>query len=115
MTKAFEVEERTFPWHSNGWSLIKALWRDIEDETHHARERFNFPGCHLEIDVHNRSYWLSVITEEIGKLCQCVNKLQISRDETVRDGWQIEGYHRIITSLSLLRRLAENWKNLPDK
>lgn len=112
--KAFENDQRLSQ-HSDRWSVIQKFFEDIESETAHARKKFVFPGAHLENDLHNRSYWLSVITEEIGKLCQTANKLQIAKDESIVEGWEIEGYHRIITSVSLLRRLAENWYQLPNR
>ena len=114
MSKSFELEERRLPWHSDKWLSAKRYYEDIESETSHARDRFKFPGAHLEDDIHNKEYWLSVITEEIGKLCQAVNKLHIVNDEAIRQQWVLEGYHRILTASSLLRRLAEQWEVLPD-
>jgi len=114
MSKAFETEvERRLPWHSDGWISKERYYEDIESETVHARDRFKFPGAHLDNEVHNREYWLSVITEELGKLCQTINKLNIVKDKSIRQQWILEGYHRILTASSLLRRLAESWERLP--
>ncbi len=98
------------------WTIIKKFWKDVETETTSARKKFTHPGIHLDRDVHDRAFWLSVITEEIGKLCRTVNKLNLRpADERIVEQWTKEGYHRIITSVSLLRRLAEAWDKLPNE
>ena len=111
--KAFEPEERRLPWHSDRWESSKRFYEDIESETLHARDRFNFPGAHLDNDTLKKEYWLSVITEEVGKLCQTINKMHIARDKNIKEQWSLEGYHRILCTASLLRRLAEQWERLP--
>jgi len=113
MVKAFEPEERLPPWHSNGWIDEARFFEDIIGETSNARGRFKFPGAHLDNEIHSREYWLSVITEELGKLSQTINKLHIAKDMVVRKQWTMEGYHRIVTTSSLLRRFAEHWEILP--
>jgi hypothetical protein len=111
MAKAFEPEKsRRLPWHSDGWQDEKRFFADITTETTHARTRFNFPGAHLDNETHSKEYWLSVINEEMGKLSQAVNKLHIVSDDTIRQQWVLEGWHRILTASSLLRRFAENWE-----
>ena len=98
------------------WSILKKFWKDVETETTAARRKFMAPGVHLERDQHDRAYWLNVITEEIGKLCRTINKLNLNpADERIRRQWEVEGYHRIITAVSLLRRLAEHWHTLPNE
>jgi len=117
MAKAFEKDIDDcglFP-HPNGFTTPSHFYKGVEKETESARNRFTYPGAHLENDVHNKSYWMSVITEEIGKLCQCVNKLQIVIDPNVKKQWEREGYHRINTASSLLRRFAENWPIIPNE
>ena len=109
MSHAFEGEERRLPWHSNTWESAERFYDDIESETSHARDRFKFPGAHLEDDHHSKEYWIIVILEEVGKLAQCINKLQIASDVTIRKQWSLEGYHRILTISSLFRRLAQKW------
>jgi len=112
--KAFEPENgRRLPWHSDAWVSFEQFFADIESETEHARKRFRFPGAHLDNEVHSREYWLSVIVEEFGKLSQAINKLHIVKDETIKRQWVLEGYHRILTASSLLRRFAEHWEELP--
>ncbi len=113
MTKAFEPEQvRRLPWHSDSWSGIDRFFADIESETVHARDRFKFPGAHLDDEAHSREYWLSIIHAEFGKLSQTVNKLYIAKDKSIRGEWTLEGYHRILTTVSLLRRFAEHWEDL---
>ncbi len=98
------------------WSILQKFWKDVETETTSARAKFVAPGIHLDRDVHDRAFWMSVINEEIGKLCRVVNKLNLMPgDERIIEQWQKEGYHRIITSVSLLRRLAESWDKLPNE
>ena len=97
------------------WVMLKVFQKDVEDETILARNKFLFKGCHIERDQFSRGMWMSCIEEEVGKLCRAVNKLSIVVDDTQREGYLDEGYHRILTASSLLRRLAENWEKLPDK
>ncbi len=97
------------------WMMLRVFQKDVEEETHTARNKFMFEGCHIERDQFNRGLWMSAITEEIGKLSRACNKLVICIDERQREGYLDEGYHRILTASSLLRRLAENWEKLPDK
>jgi len=98
------------------WSILQKFWKDVETETTSARNKFIFPGIHLDRDIHDRAFWMSVITEEIGKLCRTVNKLNLKPgDNRIIEQWEKEGYHRIITSVSLLRRLAESWNKLPNE
>ena len=113
MSKAFEPEERRLPWHSDRWISTERFYEDTESETIHARDRFKFPHAHLDDDMLNKEYWLSVITEEVGKLCQCINKMHIANNTEVKEQWTLEGYHRILCTTSLLRRLAERWEKLP--
>ena len=97
---------------SGRWSILKKFWKDVESETQSARKKFLLMGAHLENDPHSMSYWLSVIGEEYGKLCRSHNKLSIGATPEVKEQWETEGYHRIVTTVSLLRRLAENWHKL---
>ncbi len=97
------------------WLMLKVFQRDVEDETKTARNKFLFKECHIERDQFSRGMWMSAIEEEVGKLCRACNKLSIVVDKEQREGYLDEGYHRILTASSLLRRLAENWERLPDK
>ena len=97
------------------WVILQAFQKDVNQETALARNKFLFEGCHIERDQFSRGMWMSAIEEEVGKLCRACNKLSIVVDENQREGYLDEGYHRILTASSLLRRLAENWENLPDK
>ncbi len=101
---------------SSKWSIVAKFWKDVETETRSARAKFTSRGIHLDRDTHDRAFWMSVIEEEIGKLCRTVNKLNLNpADERIRIQWEREGYHRILTSVSLLRRLAEYWDKLPNE
>lgn len=97
------------------WIMLRVFQKDVDVETHIARNKFSFRGCHIERDQFNRGLWMAAIMEEVGKLSRACNKLTICIDESQRDGYLDEGYHRILTASSLLRRLAENWEVLPDK
>lgn len=98
------------------WSILQKFWKDVELETKSARGKFTAPGIHLDRDAHTRAYWMSVIEEEVGKLCRTVNKLALHpADERIKEQWTKEGYHRIITTVSLLRRLAEVWDKIHNE
>ena len=97
------------------WVMLKLFQKDVEDETKIGRGKFLYEGCRIERDKFSRGMWMSVIEEEVGKLCRACNKLSIVIDKNQREGYLDEGYHRILTASSLLRRLAENWEKLPDK
>lgn len=98
------------------WSVLQKFWKDVETETTSARAKFTAPDIHLDRDLHDRAFWMSVITEEVGKLCRTVNKLNLKPgDKRIVAQWEKEGYHRIITTVSLLRRLAEAWDKLPNE
>ena len=97
------------------WESRIIFYKDVDRETHIGRNKFLYPGCHIERDKFDRGLWMSALTEEIGKLCRACNKLTIVIDPQQREGYLDEGYHRIITASSLLRRLAENWEDIPDK
>lgn len=108
-----EFDDHTVASH---WSLLQKFWKDVETETKSARAKFTAPGCHLERDINDRAFWLNVIMEEVGKLSRTINKLSLNpADERIKEQWEREGYHRILTCVSLLRRLAENWHKLPNK
>lgn len=97
------------------WVMSKVFQKDVDEETTIARNKFLFKECHIERDQFSRGMWMSAIEEEVGKLCRACNKLSIVIDKSQREGYLDEGYHRILTASSLLRRLAENWEKLPDK
>ena len=97
------------------YTILRKFQRDIENETSRARALFTQPGCHLDRDLWSRPLVINTITEEIGKLARCCNKLSIAVDGKVREEWLDEAYFRIITASSLLRRMAENLENFPDK
>jgi hypothetical protein len=93
---------------------LEKFWADVEKETEEARGLFLPSGYHLDNDLPPRSVFINVVQEEMGKLARCINKLLITRDSDQRGHWLREGEHRIITSVSLLRRFAERWYELPD-
>lgn len=100
---------------SDRWSILRKFWKDVETETTSARKKFLLMGAHLENDPHTMAYWLSIIGEEFGKLQRSHNKLSIAATPEVEEQWRKEGYHRILTTVSLLRRFAENWDELDMK
>ena len=97
------------------WVMLNIFKRDVDEETRIARGKFMFNGCHIENDNFSKGMWMAAIMEEVGKLSRACNKLAIVIDSDQREGYLDEGYHRILTASSLLRRLAENWDKCPDK
>jgi len=88
------------------------LYNEVERHTAEARAKF-LTCVHLDLDLPEMSYWMAVIGEEYGKLCQCSNKLAITLDGETRNQWRTEARHRIITSMSLLRRLYDRLDEVP--
>lgn len=98
---------------SKCWSILKAFWKDVEIVTTHTRNiKWQMLGAHLERDRWSRTERLAVLDEEIGKLHRCANKLKITQDERIKEQWLSEGYYRILTSASMLRRIAEHWRDM---
>lgn len=95
--------------------MLRKFQRDVEQETRRARGLFSPPGCHIERDKFCKAIWVSVIGEELGKLQRAVNKLTLAKDEAIREQWLDTAYEKIITTSSLLRRMAENLEKLPDR
>ena len=62
-----------------------------------------------------RVYFINVAAEELGLLARTANKLLIAPPGDIREQWLTEGYHRIVTTSSVLRRLAERWRELPER
>lgn len=92
---------------------------EVEAETQAARTMFLNSKLHPENDNLSRILMVNNITEEIGKLSRCANKLMLLaladyKTSGEKDKWIKEGYHRIITTSSLLRRLAQLWEVMPD-
>jgi hypothetical protein len=94
--------------------LIRKFWKDVEDNTAIGRKKFERAQTTLENDM-PKSIWMTVLNEEIGKLNRCCNKLLLASDPQVREQWEKEGYHKILTCSSVLRRLAEKWPDVPDR
>ena len=95
------------------------IYSEVDIETSRARQLFLNSGLHPEKDNLSRIYMINNITEELGKLARCSNKLLlINRSKlnlnSEKEKWMKEGYFRIITSMSLLERLAELWEKMPD-
>jgi len=98
------------------WTL-EDFWQDVESETEEARSLFLPSGYHPENDLPPRIIVLNIAQEEMGKLSRISNKLLITQsvaavEERIR--WLREGERRIITTVSVLRRLSEQWLKLPD-
>lgn len=105
---------------SKKWLILKKFWKDVESVTIQARTRnWQYKGAHLERDNWSRAERLAVLDEEIGKLHRCANKIKMSHliagNEDEINKWLDEGYFRILTSVSLLRRIAEHWHSMEDK
>jgi hypothetical protein len=52
----------------------------------------------------SHAVWNQVLTEEVGKLNRCCNKLAIVLDKDVEDQWQKEAKYRLITIASICMR-----------
>lgn len=104
--KTFEEACRTF---AEDWA------HEVEQHTIEARAKFGMTTVHLERDMPTRTFWLSVLNEEVGKLARCCNKLAIAEDERIRSQWESEGRHRLLTVASMARRMAEAWSAIPDE
>ncbi len=100
-----------------GRSAWLAQWHaDVQEETIQAESMFLPAPNHLTLDKPTKAYFVSVITEEVGKLARASNKLSItplgSREAMP---WHRDGERRLRTIASLVRRMAELWPELPDE
>ena len=86
----------------------------VEKHTAEARAKFRTGPNHLDRDLPDKQVWVSVITEQVGKLARSANKLSIAFDSDVRADWDADGRHCLLTIASLARRMAERWDELPD-
>ena len=95
----------------------RRLYRQVEEHTIEARKIWadSRSPINWESDPMPKVWGVGVLVEEIGKLSRCANKLAISQDAGVTEQWNKEAKYRIITSMSMLRRLAESWDELPDR
>lgn len=87
----------------------------VERQTALARSKFRTAPNHLDRDLPDRTFWLSVLLEEVGKLAQACNKLSITPTADERQPWEQEGRQRLVTIASVVRRMAERWDELPDQ
>ena len=90
---------------------------DVERETENARGKFLVAPNHLDRDLPSKGLWVCILLEEVGKLARCCNKLSIIPDpqQELAVQWNTEGQHRLRTIGSLVRRMAEQWSNLPNE
>ena len=100
--------------------IKRVMWarrwhRQVEAETTQAESMFLPAPNHLTRDKPTRTLFVSVITEEVGKLARDANKLSILLDGSVRDKWHRDGRTHLVTIASLVRRMAELWDELPDE
>ena len=87
----------------------------VEAATKEARARFATAPNHLDRDLPDKTYWVSVLVEEVGKMARACDKLAITRDPTERAVWDKEGNHRLVQIASMARRMAERWPELSDQ
>lgn len=85
--------------------------------TREAEGKFLTAPNHLSRDLPHKSFWVSVILEEVGKLARTTNKLAITPPgwASSRETWDVEGKRRLMTIASLVLRMAEAWDHLPDE
>ena len=62
----------------------------------------------------SKATWNQVLMEEVGKLSRCCNKLSLATDISVREKWNKEAKHRLVTIASVCARMYEAYDNLPD-
>lgn len=89
--------------------------RDVEAETETARSLFRTHPDHLDNGLPRPEVWIAVMVEELGKLSRCINKLNLTTiggDAAVKEQWRREAYRRMVTTASLVRRMAERWQDL---
>lgn len=95
------------------------FYADVTLETESARKRFLNSGIHPEHDRPSRQVMLTILVEEVGKVARMVDKLSILGDgdeyDDVREQCFREGYSRMVTSASVIRRFAELWRILPRR
>ena len=87
----------------------------VEAHTALARNKFLVAPNHLDRDLPDKTFWLSVLMEEVGKLARVCNKLSLVADPDGRMPWNQEGQQRLITIASMVRRMAERWDEIPDQ
>ncbi len=87
---------------------------EVERATEEARAKFRTAPNHLDRDLPDRTWWVSVLLEEVGKLARACNKLGITPSSMERAEWNQEGKRRLRTIASMARRMAERWDELPD-
>ena len=94
----------------------RKFYRQVEAHTEEADAKFLMAPNHLSRDFPDKTYFISVMLEEVGKLARCCNKLAITPPHyDTRQQWDREGRHRLITIASMARRMAERWDDLPDE
>lgn len=90
----------------------------VEVATDEARAKFQVGPNHLDRDLPDKTLWVSVLMEEVGKLARACNKLSLLTEHAtpeVREEWDSEGRHRLVTIASMARRMHERWNELPDE
>ncbi|KKN49943.1 hypothetical protein LCGC14_0637440 [marine sediment metagenome] len=107
----------TIPDKSSTYGFGRRFAADVERETDIARKKFLHAPNHLDRDLPDKTLWVSVLLEEVGKMARCCNKLSLipPSQTDLRLPWDEEGQHRLRTIASLVRRMAEKWCNLPDE
>ena len=97
------------------WGWAKRWHVLVERQTAEAEASFLVGPNHLTRDKPTKTFFVSVITEEVGKLARTANKLSLIPQGGDSAEWQREGQFRLLTIASLVRRMAELWDKLPDE
>ena len=82
----------------------------VKEHTAEARRRWAF----MEEKPTPKSLWNQVLTEEMGKLSRCCNKLTLAQDPDAREHWSKEGKFRLVTIASIVSRFYDAFETLPD-
>jgi hypothetical protein len=68
---------------------------------------------HMEDKPASLPIWNQVLTEEVGKLNRCCNKLALAEDPRIVEQWETEAKHRLVTIASICTRFYEAFDNSP--
>ena len=93
------------------WARSRRFAHDVKEESKEARALFRNSGHHPELDHIPPIEFVSFLVEEVGKLARSTNKMLIADDPDVYREWLGYGRTRLVTSASLIQRMAEVWED----
>ena len=94
------------------WGRARRFAHDVKAESKEARALFRNSGHHPELDHIPLIEFAMFLVEEIGKVARATNKMLISTDSPEEyNRWLAYGRSRLVTSASLIQRMAEVWED----